>query len=68
MKKQGSAFSQEKVQGKMVALTTNGKWMNKSFFGKKKEEEMAQKKKPRQALQGSRADEVVPPGDERVEE
>lgn len=29
----------------MVALTTNGKWMNKSFFEKKKEEEMAQKKK-----------------------
>lgn len=43
--------------------------MNKSFFEKKKEEEMApKKKKKRQALQGSRADEVVTPGDERVEE
>lgn len=42
--------------------------MNKSFSKKKRRRNGAKKNKKRQALQGSRADEVVPPGDERVEE
>lgn len=44
VKKQGSALSQEQVQGKMVALITNGKWMNKSFFEKKKKKKWRKKK------------------------